>query len=172
MNRLTKIALGAAAMAALSSPAFAQATSTASATGTTTIVQAITVAKNTDLAFGKLAKPTSGTSTITIDATSGARSESGAGDAALLTSTTSRATYTVTGEASTAYTITLPAGTFQMTKSGGATPLTVTLVRSATSGTLSSGGTDTFGVGGSFDIASTTETGAYSGTFDVTVAYN
>ncbi|HEX6860300.1 MAG TPA: DUF4402 domain-containing protein [Caulobacteraceae bacterium] len=172
MNRLTKIALGAASVAALASPAFAQDTSTATATGTATIVQAITVHKDTDLQFGSIAKPTSGTNSIVVNETTGARTKTGAGDAALMTSTTGRATYTVSGAASTAYSISLPSSTFTLAKSGGSTPLTVTLVRSATSSTLSAGGTDTFGVGGSFTIASTTETGAYTGTFDVTVAYN
>ena len=172
MNRSTQITLGAAALAALATPALAQATNTASASGTTTIVQAITVAKDTDLAFGKVSRPLSGANTIIIDAATGARAKTGAGDAALLSSTSGRATYTVSGEASTAYSIGLPSSTFQMTKSGGATPLTVSLVRSATSSSLSSGGTDAFGVGGSFVIASTTETGAYTGSFDVTVAYN
>jgi hypothetical protein len=172
MNRLTKIALGAAVLAAISSPAFAQDTNTAAATGSATVVQAITVHKDTDLQFGSVAKPTTGSNTITIDASSGTRTKGGAGDAALITSTTGRATYTVSGAASTAYSITLPSSTFSLAKSGGTTPMTVTLARSATSGTLGVGGTDTFGVGGVFTIASTTETGAYTGTFDVTVAYN
>lgn len=172
MNRLIKIALGAAAVAALASPAFAQDTNTASASGAATIVQAITVHKDSDLDFGKIARPNSGTNTITVAAADGTRSKSGGGNATLMSGTTpTRATYTVSGLASTNFTIT-PDASFQLAKSGGSTPLTVTLTASSGSGTLNGSGSATFGVGGSFTLASTTETGDYTGSFNVTVAYN
>jgi hypothetical protein len=175
MSRLFKIALAAAAVSAIAAPAMAQSSATASTTASATIVQPITLTKNSDLAFGTVVKPTSGTNTITINETSGSRSMTGAGDAALATSTTSRAAYSVGGEGGQTFSITVPA-TATITRSGGSETLTVNLVKTAATGTISgsigSAGTASFGVGGNFDVSSTTVSGAYSGSFNTTVAYN
>ena len=94
MNRLMKITLAAAAVSLLAAPAFAQSSAVQSTTGTTRILQPISISKQSDLAFGSVVKPTSGTNTITIAASGGARSKTGGGDAALAASTTSAATFT------------------------------------------------------------------------------
>lgn len=155
--------------------AAAQSSSTQSTTGSATIIQPITLTKNTDLAFGKVARPSSGSNTVSVNETSGSRTTTGGGNAALIASTASRATYSVAGEGGQTFSISVPAS-FDMTRSGGSETLTVTLAGTATSGTLSgslgSAGAASFGVGGSFPVASTTATGAYTGSFDVTVAYN
>jgi len=175
MNRFLKIALCAAAVSALAAPAFAQSSATQSTTGTTRIIQPITLAKDSDLAFGSVVKPNSGTNTVVINAASGARTLTGGGDAALAPSTSGRATYTASGEGGQTFSISTP-DTFDMSRQGGSETLTVTLVRSADTGTISgalgSAGTATFGVGGSFPVASATASGNYTGTFDVTIAYN
>ncbi|MFC3711870.1 DUF4402 domain-containing protein [Sphingoaurantiacus capsulatus] len=174
---MNKIAFAAAvAMAATSGAAFAQASATQSTTSTGRVVQAITLTKNTDIAFGSVVRSAAvGTNTVTIDATSGARAISGAGGGALATSTSGRATYTVDGEGAQTFSVSVP-GTFNMTRSGGAETITVTPTTSAAtgtiSGTLGSAGTATFGVGGSFPVTNATVTGNYTGNFDVTVAYN
>ena len=80
-----------------------------------------------------------------------------------------RAAYNVTGEAGQTFSISVPTS-FAMAHAT-APSITVNLTPEATSGTLT-GGAATFGVGGSFDISDTTATGAYSGNFTVTVAYN
>jgi hypothetical protein len=88
-----------------------------------------------------------------------------------------RAAFTVAGEGGQAYSITIPS-TFNMTRSGGSETLTITLTSTATSGTLtgalgdSSSGSSSFGVGGVMPVSSTTASGAYSGSFVTTVAYN
>lgn len=175
MTRLMKIVLCAAALFAVSAPAFAQGSATQSTTGTTKIIQPITLTKDTDLAFGSVVKPNASSNTVTIDASSGSRALTGGGDAALAPSTSGRATYTVGGEGGQTFSISTPA-TFDMTRAGGSETITVTLTRSATTGTLSgslgSAGTATFGVGGSFAVSPTTASGSYSGSFDATVAYN
>jgi hypothetical protein len=175
MNRLLKIALCAAAVSALASPAFAQAEATQSTTGTTRIIQPITLTKDSDLAFGSVVKPPTGSNNVIIDEATGARTTDGGGDVALAPSTTSRAAFTVGGEGGQTFSITNP-GTFDMTRVGGSETLTVTLVATAAtgliSGTLGSAGTATFGVGGSFPVATGTVSGNYTGSFDVTVAYN
>jgi hypothetical protein len=162
-----------ALLASVSAPVLAQTTASQSTTGTTKIVQAITLTKTTDLAFGTVVKPATGANSVLIDATTGARTLTGAGTAALTTSTTSRAAFSVGGEGAQTFSITVPA-TFNMTS--GANSLTVTLTTSAATGTLSgalgAAGTATFGVGGSFPIATTTVSGSYTGTFTTTVTYN
>jgi len=160
---------------AMGGPALAQTSATQSTSVTTKIVQPITLSKGSDLAMGSIVKPTSGSNTVSIDAASGVRALSGAGDAALAASTTSRAAYTVGGEGAQTFSITAP-GSVNLTRSGGSEVLSVTLAKTASSGTLSgslgSAGTATFGVGGSFAVTNTTVSGSYSGTFDVTAAYN
>ena len=175
MTRLMKIAAAVAALSALATPALAQNSATQSTTGSVKIIQPLSLAKDTDLAFGSVVKPNSGSNTVAIDASNGARDLTGGGDAALAPSTSGRATYTVTGEGGQTFSISTPAS-FDMTRQGGSETLTVALTKSAATGTISgslgASGTATFGVGGSFSVASTTATGSYSGAFDVTVAYN
>lgn len=174
MFRLRTLAC-ALTFAATATSAFAQASSTQNTTGSTRIIQPIALTKTTDLAFGSVVRPTSGTNTVAIDQATGARSLSGGGNAAAAPSTTSRAAYSVAGEGAQTFSITVPA-TFNMTRVSGSEILAVTLTSTATSGTLSgtlgSAGAATFGVGGSFPVATTTVSGNYTGTFDVTVAYN
>lgn len=155
-------------------PALAQDSASQSTTGSTTIVRAITMTKGSDLVFGRIVRPSTTTaSTVDIAAGTGTRTLTG-GDGVLLSGTTSRAVYNVAGEGGLSFSITVPA-TFNMTRTGGTETLTVTLARSATSGTLSGAagaeGTATFGVGGSFSVASATATGGYTGTFATTVQY-
>jgi hypothetical protein len=173
MNRSIKLLTSAALIGLLSAPAMAQDFASQSTTGTGRIVQPITLTKNSDLAFGTVVKPTTGTNTIVIDATTGAISKTGGGDAALAASTSGRATYTAGGEGAQTFAISTPA-TFNMTS--GANSLTVTLASSSAtgtiSGTLGTAGTATFGVGGSFPIASGQASGNYTGTFTTTVTYN
>ena len=168
----------AALASAVATGALAQATSSQTTTSTGTIFQPIVLAKNSDLSFGTVVRPAASTGTVVIAAADGARTLTGAG--ALITgpgsqATPGRATYTVTGEGGQAFSITVPAN-FNMTRVGGSETLAVTLTSTATSGTLSgalgSAGTLAFGVGGSIPLANTTATGAYTGTFQVTVQYN
>jgi Domain of unknown function (DUF4402) len=165
------------AMAGTSGAAFAQASATQSTTGSTRILQAISISKQSDLAFGSIVRSaTAGTNTITIDATDGGREIDGSGGGALAAGTAfGRATYTVTGEGGQSFSIT-PESTFDMNRVGGGGTITVNVSASAATGALSgaigSSGTATFGVGGNFDVSDTTATGNYTGTFNVVVAYN
>ena len=174
MRRLLWLSAATATLA-IAAPAMAQTSATQSTTSSATVIAPISLAKNSDLAFGTVVKPTSGSNSVLVNAGSGSRTLTGAGDAALVTSTTSRAAYTVSGEGGQTFSITAPAS-FDMTRSGGSEVLTVTVTKTGTSGTLSgsigSAGTASVGVGGSFGVSSSTVSGAYSGTFDVTTAYN
>lgn len=138
------------------------------------VFRPIALSGSTGLAFGKIVRPSSGTGTVTVDSSTGVRSVTGTGALALSSPTPSRASYTVSGEGGQVFTLSVPAS-FQMTGPG--TALTVTLTPTAIgsqtlSSALGSAGTFSFGVGGSFPISSTTTTGAYSGSYGVTVQYN
>lgn len=174
MNRKITL-LAAVAMAGMSGAAFAQTSATTSTDGSTRILQAITITKNSDLRFGSIVRPaTAGSNTVSINAGNGDRTLDGTGSAALAASTFGRATYTVNGEGGQTFSISADS-TFNMNRSGGGS-ISVTTTRSATAGTLSgdvgSSGSATFGVGGSFTVSNTTQTGDYTGSFNVVVAYN
>jgi hypothetical protein len=173
MKLVTKTATALLMLSGLASPAFAQSSNSATTTGTTTIIQPVTIAQDNALAFGTLVRPTSGSSTITIG--TGSDTVSATGSAVVLRGTTSRARYTVTGEGGETVSVTMPA-TFSLAKTG-APALTVNLARNPSgnltlSNALGATGTASLDIGGSFSISDTTPTGAYSGTFTVSVAYN
>jgi Domain of unknown function (DUF4402) len=157
-------------LTAISGSAFAQATASVTTTGSATLIQPITLTQGTGLAFGTIVRPGTGTGTVTIDSTTGARTL--ANGVVGLGSTTSRAAYTVNGEGGSTFSIAVPA-TFNLT---GPSTIAVALTPTGSTGTLSNAlgtaGTAGFGVGGNFSVGSTTATGTYSGTYDVTVAYN
>jgi hypothetical protein len=118
-------------------------------------------------------RPASGSGSVDIDAASGARTPSG-GAAALASPAASKATYAVTGEGGQAFSLSIPAS-FLMTTTGGS--ITVTLTSTATGSqnlgsTLGSAGTFPFSIGGSLPVSSTSISGAYNGSFTVSVQYN
>jgi hypothetical protein len=139
---------------------------------TMTILRGLVVSKATDLVFGTLGKPVSGSGTVSIDAASGVRTVS-TGIAAVPTPAPSRARFDVTGEGGQLISVSVPAS-FSLT---GPATITVTTTNSAPaspvlSGALGSAGSFSFGVGGSAPINASAPDGSYSGNFTVTVAYN
>lgn len=170
---IRSLTLGVLSALAIAGAACAQASSTQATTSTGTILVPIVLTKSADLAFGSIVRPTSGSGVLTVAA--GSVSRTTTAGAILTGSTFSRATYGIAGEGGQAYSITVPA-TMNMTRVSGTETLTVTLTSTATSGTLSgtlgTAGTGSFFVGGAFPIASTTVSGAYTGTFNAVVAYN
>src|SRR5688500_1060111 len=96
-------------------PLLAQSANTA---GTASIVEEFAITKDTDLTFGSVLPPTSGTNTVTISPSSNTRSLSGGGNALLIGGGASRATYLIEGDGGQAFAVTLPAN-FIMTRSGG-----------------------------------------------------
>lgn len=177
---LRKILIGAlvaASAASAASLAHAQASANQSTTATVTIFRPITLTKNTDLSFGTVVRPASGSGTVTISEVDGSRSLTGSG--ALLSTgpnaAAGRATYTVSGEGGQTFSISVPAN-FNMVRTGGSETITVILTPSATTGlldnALGSAGTAAFGVGGQIPVSDNTASGAYTGAFTTTVAYN
>jgi hypothetical protein len=152
------------ALLLLSDGAAGAATGTASAE----IVSAITITNTVGLQFGQIA-PSASPGTVTI-ATSGVRTSTGGVTLAGL-ATVSAAGFDVTGAPDNTYTITITSST---TITLGGNSMTVDTFESApdTTGTLSAGGTDVILVGATLHVGANQAAGSYTGTFDVTVAYN
>jgi hypothetical protein len=176
MKAFTKMAAATVAMALASQSAWA-----ADAPATVSLVSPITVAKTFDLAFGQVAKPSSGSTTKTISL-AGARSGT-ANDVG--TQTISAATFNVTGEGELAYTPTITVTSAGVTglllsdmigqcgSVGTGTSLPLTVATGLTGCSLASGAS-VVKVGGTLTIASTaTGTNPINvGNINVTVAYN
>jgi hypothetical protein len=176
MKTALKVAAGLGAVSALTglaSTAYAQNSATATATGSATIIQPISITKTADLGFGTVVKPTDTTATVTVS-NAGARSISG-GNAAFTANSTGvgAASFTVQGEGNSAISVTVPAN---FTMSAGTNSLVVTTTNTGASGNLSgtigNQGSFIVGVGGSFPLQTNTPSGAYSGNLVVSVAYN
>ena len=173
LNRFTTTALAAAALSLLAGSAFAESSATATAQSHTAVLASIAVSKTSDLDFGNIVRPaaTAGSGTVTIAATS---------DTVVATSpvstqggTTSHAVFGVSGEPGKTFSVSIPTSFNLTSQAAGATAIPVTLSTPATSGTLdSTAGTATVPVGGSFTVTGATVTGAYTGSFDLTVQYN
>jgi len=129
----------------------------------------IGVTKSTDLTFGVIVKPSSGSGTVTM-AADGALSFTGG---AINVGAHAPALFRITGEGGAAFSFSLQP---TMTMSAGAgTSLLVTTIGSGTytlGSTLGASGTTSLAVGGSFPLGSTTKSAAYSGSFSVLAIYN
>lgn len=173
MGKITGLAAGGVALAALATPATAQTNAAATAQASTTIIQALTISKTSDLNFGSIVRPSGTASTITVSS-AGVRSVSGGTGALAGAAGVSAAGFLIQGEGGQQFSITVPT-TFKMTS--GTDSLKVTLSSSTTgtamlSGSLGSSGSLILGVGGYFKLTKTQATGAYTGSFQVTVAYD
>ncbi|RAK56814.1 DUF4402 domain-containing protein [Phenylobacterium deserti] len=171
-KRILPLAVVAAAVFA--SPALAQTSANQSTTGTIGIYQPIQLTRQTNLSFGTVMRPSSGTGNVVIDAQTGALTATGGITQVSNGNAASRATFTVTGDAGMNFNVQYPQ-TFNMTRQNGSETIPVTLNASVGSaqlvGTTGGVGTANFGIGGQVSISNTTLSGSYSGTFTVTVAY-
>ena len=148
--------------------AFGSEAKAASTTGTATanIVTPISIAKVNDLAFGSIA-PTSSAGTVTISP-AGVLSSS---NVTTLTSTRTAGSFTVSGQDNCAYTITLPAnGVVTLSGPAGSTAMAVSDFTSS-AGTITAGSAAVY-VGATLAVGANQATGLYTGTFNVTAAYN
>ncbi len=165
MNKLFPAALIALTTA---SPAFAGSgnQSTATGTATATIVAPIVLTHPAiaSLNFGRFTRGTGGTVTVTA-----AGAGSVGSDVTFIPGTTTAAdSFTVAGDANRSYSIATTGGNV----TSGATSLAFTTTPSAATAALSATGTGSFTVGGTLTVTATAPTGAYSGTYTATVAYN
>ena len=172
MKNISKVLATAAIAIAFSTSSFAQATATASASAT--IITPITIVKNVDMNFGNVAVSASLAGTVVL-APAGTRTTGGAGGVTLpsTTGTVAGADFTVSGQASYTYAVTLPS-TASLTD--GTHFMTVNAFTSspATTGTLSSGGTQDLKVGATLNVSAAQASGVYTNAtaVPVTVNYN
>jgi hypothetical protein len=166
MSSNRRIALFALVTLLAAGSLFAQSSASATANANARILTPIAIAKVSDLNFGSLVSTTGGTVTVSP---AGAATPS-AGVTIVTPGSVSAATFNVTGEPSTAYTITLPTS---ITISNGAQTMAVDTFTSNPGGTgaLSPAGTQLLAVGGKLTVGVAQATGSYTGTFNVTVAY-
>ena len=149
---------------------FAQVTATASTTAT--IITPIAIEKDVDMNFGNIAvSPTLG-GTVVLP-TSGARTKTGGVTLPVVTGTVSAASFTVTGEGNSTYSITLPSSAITLTAPGGTMTVDNFVSTPSNTGTLSSG-TQEVKVGATLNVSAAQAAGTYTnaaGLF-VTVNYN
>ena len=173
MKNFSKVLAIAAVALGFANSSFAQATATAAASAT--IITPISIAKNVDMAFGNVAVSATTGGTVIL-APAGTRTTGGAGGVTLpaTTGTVAGADFTVTGQASYTYAITLPS---TATLTDGAThTMIVNAFTSfpATTGVLSGGGTQDLKVGATLNVSAAQTAGTYTNAtaVPVTVNYN
>jgi hypothetical protein len=115
--------------------------------------------------FGNIS-PTGSAGTVVMSAT-GTRTPT---NVTLASGTFSAASFTATGTGSQTFTIT-PDSSATLSDGASHTMSVDTFLTSAGAGTLSSG-TQTFTLGGTLHVGASQVAGSYTGTFNVTVAYN
>jgi hypothetical protein len=142
----------------------------ATANATATIITPISITSSTDLRFGNVAASPTLAGTVLITP-AGVRTAGGGATLPAVTGTFGVATFTVNGEGTSTYAITLP-GTTTLTGTPSGT-MTVDNFSSTPSvtGTLA-GGTQNITVGGTLNVGAAQAAGSYTGTFSVTVNYN
>ena len=158
-----------AAIFAFSNISFGQDTSTAAANAGANIITPISIVKVTDINFGDLV-PSATTAVTVVMEQDGTISS--AAQYYLSTGTRTAASFKISGEAGHAYKINCPA-TIDLEGPGEA-EMTLTFNPSLAidGSTLElTGGTQTLNLGGSLALAANQAAGAYTGTFNVTVAY-
>ena len=152
----------------------AQVTNNATTTADVTIIKPITIVSNQNLEFGTIAVNGAGTVEITA-----AGVVTPSTNISLLTTATSAtrkaAKFTITGEPTYKYSIALADqdGTANVAKlTGAGEPMIVNLIngKAASANVLAAGNNELF-IGGTLNVASGQLSGAYTGTFKVTVAY-
>lgn len=166
---MKKTLIGAAVVAAI---AFTQAANAQSASTSfnvgARIVTPISIVKNTDMNFGDVV-PSASAGTVVLTP-AGVRSVTGGANLGN-PGGTAAAAFTVSGQASSTYAITLP-GTANITQ--GVNTMSVSTFTSSlgATGTLSAGGSQALTLGATLNVGATQAIGTYSGSFSVSVNYN
>jgi hypothetical protein len=167
---MKKILLFSAMLIAFSVSAFAQSTDTEQTTATATIVGPLALTKVSDMNFGTIAVgAVAGTVDLGTD-----NSRTPAGVTLVPPAAGLAASFTVSGEASRTFAITLPAdGTVSLTGPGVAMPVSVFVHNAGVNPALNGGGTAAFTVGARLSVNASQASGSYtSANFPVTISYN
>jgi len=174
-NRTLKLITLTAAIFGFAATSFGQITASDNAAAFATIIRPITLTNTGELQFGVITADSDGGS-VAVSPSDGTATPSGV---VLYTSGDNfiaprAASYTVTGEPTYKYEITLPAS-ITLTRDGGSETMTVgtiiTNLSSLTANTFDGSGNAAFNVGGTLAIGANQVSGVYEGEFSVTVAY-
>ena len=140
---------------------FAQTSTTANASAT--IVTPISISKTLDMNFGNVAVQTANGGTVVMTPAA-VRSATGGVTLPTTAGTVTAATFTVSGQATYTYSITLPSTDLTITSGSNTMAVnTFTSNPAATgSGTLSAGGTQTLTVGATLNVAAAQPAGLYT----------
>lgn len=148
------------------------ASASAQASISASIITPIIITKTTDLSFGNAVAGVS-LGTVVISTSGNRTSTGGVILPSALAGTISQAKFETSGAANQAYAITLPA-TATLTSSSN-TMIVDTFTSNptiASGGTLSVDGKQDIYVGATLNVGASQPAGNYTGTFDITVAYN
>lgn len=171
MKNVTRFFALAVVILGFSANSFGQ--STANAPASATIITPITLTKTVNMNFGNVAVNASAGTVILVPA--GTRSATGGVTLPVVAGTVTAATFTVAGEGTSTYSITLPTDPLTITRASGSETMTVGTFTSTPSvtGTLS-GGAQTITVGATLNVAGSQVAGNYTNVagFAVTVNYN
>lgn len=168
MKQIKKLMVIAIVMFAFSATTFAQLT--ASATASAVIIAPLSIAKDVDLHFGTAWRGASAGTVVVTPA--GVRSATGGVTLSALTPTFTVASFTIQGEPTRAITITIP--TTDVTITDGTNNMIVnTFVSNPVSGNYTlTGASTTLTLGATLNVAANQPSGAYVGSFNVSVNYN
>ena len=161
-------------MAGFSARIMAQATESTDVAAN--VVIPIAISETSSLHFGTMTV-LAGTGGTCVLSTLGVRTQTAGVNLSVQAPLASNATYNVTGQVNTSYSITLPAKitvTFLSNRMtiGRLVARPASMGADGLTGTLSSAGNDNFTVGGTLNVLPDQAAGLYTGTFNVTVVYN
>ena len=146
---------------------------TATATGSATVITPIAIVNAGNMNFGNIAVSPTVPGTVLLTA-AGVRTATGGVTLPAVTGTISVATFTVSGLASSTYSITLPPSDY--TISGGGSTMIVNAFTSTPTGTgaLSASGSQTITIGATLNVSAAQAAGTYTNAtgFPIKVNYN
>lgn len=174
-NRTLKLITLTAAIFGFAATSFGQITASDNAAAFATIIRPITLTNTGELQFGVITADSDGGS-VAVSPSDGTANPSGV---VLYTSGDNfiaprAASYTVTGEASYKYSITLPSADISLSGPTGSTPMTVGTFlsdKALADNTFDGTGNASFNVGATLTIGENQAAGLYTGEFTVKVDY-
>lgn len=158
-------------MAGFTAGAYAQDGATANSLASATVVTPISITKDVDLSFGNVAVNSVSGGTVVLDTNDGTTAT---GDVTLpaTAGTVTSGAFTVNGETGYTYAITLPT-TVNITDAVSSEIMALSSFTSLPEATgVLTGGTEALKVGATLTVGAGQVSGAYAGSFDVTVNYN
>ena len=171
MKNMKKVLVLAIVILGFAASSFAQVTATASTTAT--IITPIAIAKTVDMNFGNIAVSPTIAGTVILP-TTGARTLTGGVTLPVVTGTVTAASFNVTGDGTSTYSITLPSSSITLTGVPSGTMAVQSFVSNPSgTGTLTAGA-QTIKVGATLTVGAAQPAGVYTnaaGLF-VTVNYN